>query len=161
MVISLYSPDGRYDPTFLANYSLINVNDALLRVKGVGDIRNLGSSEYSMRIWIDPDALARLGLTVADVQAAIKSQNVVNPAGRIGAEHAPPGNALTSTVRAQGRLVEPEQFADVVVRENPDGSNVRLKDVARIELGALNYAQYGTFNGKPAAVIAAFQTPGS
>ena len=161
MVISLYSPDGRYDPAFLANYALINVNDALLRVKGVGDIRNLGSSDYSMRIWLKPDVCARLGLTVTDVQNALRAQNVVNPAGQVGAEPAPPGQELTFTVRAQGRLVEPDEFANVVIRENPDGSAVRVRDVARTELGSLNYQQYGTFNGKPAAVVAAFQTPGS
>ncbi|HEY3820852.1 MAG TPA: multidrug efflux RND transporter permease subunit [Polyangiaceae bacterium] len=161
IVISLYSPDGRYDPTFLANYALININDALLRVKGVGDIRNLGAADYSMRMWLKPDLLARLGLTVTDVQNALRQQNVVNPAGQVGAEPAPPGQQLTYTVRAQGRLVEPSEFGDVVIRENPDGSSVRVKDVARIELGALTYQQYGTFNGQPAAVIAAFQTPGS
>ncbi|HLK40511.1 MAG TPA: multidrug efflux RND transporter permease subunit [Polyangiaceae bacterium] len=161
MVVSLYSPDGRYDPTFLANYALININDALLRIKGVGDVRNLGAADYSMRIWIKPDLLARLGLTVTDLQNAVRSQNVVNPAGQVGAEPAPPGQQLTYTVRAQGRLVDPEEFENVIVRENPDGSNVRLKDVARIELGALTYQQYGTFNGKPAAVVAAFQSPGS
>jgi HAE1 family hydrophobic/amphiphilic exporter-1 len=161
IVISLYSPDGRYDPAFLSNYALININDALLRVKGVGDIRNLGSSDYSMRIWLKPDLCARLGLTVTDVQNALRSQNIVNPAGQVGAEPAPPGQQLTYTVRAQGRLVQPEEFANVIVRENPDGSAVRVKDIARVELGSLNYAQYGTFNGKPAAVVAAFQTPGS
>jgi HAE1 family hydrophobic/amphiphilic exporter-1 len=161
MVISLYSPDGRYDPSFLANYSLININDAILRVKGVGDIRNLGSSDYSMRVWLKPDILARLGLTVTDVQNALRAQNVVNPAGQVGAEPAPPGQQLTYTVRAQGRLVQADEFANVVVRENPDGSAVRIKDIARTELGSLNYQQYGTFNGKPAAVIAAFQSPGS
>jgi len=161
MVVSLYSPDNRYDPTFLANYALININDALLRVKGVGDIRNLGAADYSMRVWLKPDLLARLGLTVTDVQNALRQQNVVNPAGQVGAEPAPPGQQLTYTVRAQGRLVEPSEFGDVVVRENPDGSSVRVRDVARLELGALNYQQYGTFNGEPAAVIAAFQTPGS
>ena len=161
LIVSLYSPDGRYDPTFLANYALININDAILRVKGVGDIRNFGASEYSMRIWLDPDVLARLSLTVTDVQNAIRAQNVVNPAGQVGAEPAPAGQQLTYTVRAQGRLVEADDFGNVILRENPDGSNVRLRDVARIELGALNYQQYGTFNGKPASVIAAFQTPGS
>jgi multidrug efflux pump len=161
IVVSLYSPDGRYDPTFLANYALININDALLRIKGIGDIRNLGAADYSMRIWIKPDLLARLGLTVNDLQNAVRAQNVVNPAGQVGAEPAPAGQQLTYTVRAQGRLVEPEEFANVIVRENPDGSNVRLKDVARVELGALTYQQYGTFNGNPAAVIAAFQSPGS
>jgi HAE1 family hydrophobic/amphiphilic exporter-1 len=161
MVVSLYSPDDRYDPTFLSNYALININDALLRVRGVGDIRNLGASDYSMRIWLNPDTLARLSLSVTDIQNALRAQNVVNPAGQIGAEPAPAGQQLTYTVRAQGRLVEPEEFGNVIVRENPDGSSVRLKDVSRIELGALNYQQYGTFNGKPAGVIAAFQIPGS
>jgi HAE1 family hydrophobic/amphiphilic exporter-1 len=161
LIISLSSPDGRYDPTFLANYGLININDALLRVKGVGDIRNLGAADYSMRVWLNPDVLARLGMTVTDVQNALRQQNVVNPAGQIGAEPAPAGQQFTYTVRAQGRLVEPSEFGDVVVRENPDGSIVQVKDVARIELGALNYQQYGTLNGQPAAVIAAYQTPGS
>jgi HAE1 family hydrophobic/amphiphilic exporter-1 len=161
MVVSLYSPDGRYDPTFLANYSLININDAILRVKGVGDVRNLGAGDYAMRIWLKPDVLTRLGLTATDVQAAVRAQNSVNPAGQLGAEPAPPGQQLTYTVRAPGRLVEPEEFGNIILRENPDGSSVRLRDVARIELGAQNYQQYGTFNGKPAAVIAAFQSPGS
>jgi HAE1 family hydrophobic/amphiphilic exporter-1 len=161
MVVSLYSPDGRYDASFLTNYANINVNDAILRVKGVGDVRNLGSSDYAMRIWVKPDQLARLGMTVTDIQNALRAQNVVNPAGQIGAEPAPPGQQLTYTVRAQGRLVEPEDFGKVIVRENPDGSSVRVSDVARVELGSLNYQQYGTFNGKPGAVIAAFQTPGS
>ena len=161
MVVSLYSPDGRYDPTFLANYALININDALLRVKGVGDVRNLGAGDYAMRIWLKPDVLARLGLTAVDIQNAVRQQNTVNPAGQLGAEPAPAGQQLTYTMRAQGRLVEPDEFANVIVRENPDGSSVRLKDVARIELGALNYQQYGMFNGKPASVIAAFQSPGS
>lgn len=161
IVVSLYSPDGRYDPTFLANYALININDALLRIRGVGDIRNLGASEYSMRVWLKPDVLTRLGMTVNDIQNAIRSQNIVNPAGQVGAEPAPPGQQTTYTVRAQGRLVTAEEFGAVIIRENPDGSSVRLSDVARIELGALTYQQYGTFNGKPAAIIANFQSPGT
>ncbi|MDB4946092.1 MAG: efflux system, inner rane transporter CmeB [Labilithrix sp.] len=161
IAVSLYSPDGRYDSTFLANYALININDAILRVKGVGDIRNLGASDYSMRIWLDPDKLTRLSMTVTDIQTAIRSQNIVNPAGQIGAEPAPAGQQLTFTVRAQGRLVEAEEFGNVIIRENPDGSNVRLKDVARIELGALTYQQNGTYNGQPSAIVAAFQIPGS
>ena len=161
IVVSLFSPDDRYDPTFISNYALININDALLRVKGVGDVRNLGASDYSMRIWLNPDTLARLKLSVTDIQNALRAQNVVNPAGQIGAEPAPVGQQLTYTVRAQGRLVEAEEFGNVIVRQNPDGSNVRIKDVARVELGALNYQQYGSFNGKPAGVIAAFQMPGS
>ena len=161
IVISIYSPDGRYNASFLTNYAIINVNDALLRIRGVGDIRNLGASDYAMRVWLKPDVLARLGLTVTDVQNAVRSQNVVNPAGQVGAEPAPPGQQFTYTVRAQGRLVTPEEFGDVIVRANPDGSLVRVRDVARVEMGSLNYAQEGAFNGKPAGIIAAFQLPGS
>ena len=161
IVVSLYSPDGRYDASFLTNYAIININDALLRIRGIGDIRNLGASDYAMRIWLKPDVLARLGLTVTDVQNAVRAQNVVNPAGQVGAEPALPGQQFTYTVRAQGRLVTPEDFGDVIVRENPDGSLVRVRDVAAIELGSLNYNQVGSFNGKPAGVIAAFQLPGS
>jgi hydrophobic/amphiphilic exporter-1 (mainly G- bacteria), HAE1 family len=161
MVIGLYSPDGRYDPTFLTNYALININDALLRVRGIGEVRNLGAGEYAMRIWLKPDVLARLGISVLDVQTAIRQQNVVNPAGQIGAEPAAPGQQLTYTVRAQGRLTEPEEFGAITLRENPDGSLVQLKDVAHIELGALNYQQYGMVNGKPASILATFQMPGS
>ena len=161
MVISLYSPDGRYDPAFLSNYALININDALLRIPGVGDVRNFGSSDYSMRIWLKPDVIARLGLTVIDVQTALRAQNAVNPAGKIGAEPSPSGQELTWTVHAQGRLADPKEFAEVIIREKPDGTMVRLKDVGWVELGSLNYQQYGTFNGKPAAVVALFQTPGT
>ena len=161
LVISLYSPDGRYDPAFLSNYALININDALLRVKGVGNVQSLGASDYSMRIWLEPNVIARLGLTVGDVQNALRAQNVVNPAGQIGAEPAPRGQEMTWTVRARGRLADPEEFANVVVRENPDGTIVRVKDIGRVELGSLSYQQYGTFKGKPAAIIAVFQTPGT
>jgi HAE1 family hydrophobic/amphiphilic exporter-1 len=161
IVISLYSPDNRYDSPFLANYGLINVNDALLRIKGVGDIRNFGSSDYALRVWLNPIELARRSLTVNDVQNAIRAQNTVNPAGQVGGEPSPPGQQLTYTVRAQGRLVEPEEFGNVIIRETPDGSITRVRDVARVELGSLTYQQYGTFNSQPAAVVAAFQTPGS
>jgi len=161
MVVSLYSPDGRYDPTFLANYALININDALLRVRGVGDIRNLGSSDYALRVWLKPELLARYQLTVADVQNAVRQQNVVNPAGQLGGEPSPRSQQITYTIRAAGRLVEPEEFGAIIVRANPDGSILHVRDVARVELGTLNYQQYGTFNGRPAAVVAAFQSPGS
>jgi HAE1 family hydrophobic/amphiphilic exporter-1 len=161
IVVSLYSPDGRYDASFLTNYATININDALLRIKGIGDIRNLGASDYAMRVWLKPDVLARLAMTVTDVQNAIRAQNVVNPSGQVGAEPAPAGQQFTYTVRAQGRLVTPEEFGNVIVRENTDGSLVRVRDVATLEMGSLNYNQSGAFNGKPAGVIAAFQLPGS
>src|SRR5213593_1830864 len=157
----LYSPNGTYDSLFLGNYALINVNDALYRVNGVGQVLNFGLAEYSMRIWVQPDKLAKLGLTVPDLVRAIQQQSTVNPAGRIGAEPAPPGQQLTYTVRAQGRLVTAEEFGNVVVRLDPGGSVVRLKDVSRIELGALTYNQSGRFNGRPGALIAVFQAPGA
>jgi multidrug efflux pump len=159
VVFALYSPKATYDSLFLGNYALININDALYRVDGVGQVLNFGLAEYSMRIWVKPDKLAKLGLTVTDLLRTIQQQNNVNPAGRVGAEPAPPGQQLTYTVRAQGRLQTPEEFGNVVVRLNPEGSVVRLADVARIELGALTYNQSARFNGRPCALIAVFQTP--
>jgi hydrophobic/amphiphilic exporter-1 (mainly G- bacteria), HAE1 family len=161
MLISLYSPRRIYDSLFLANYANININDALYRVRGVGEVRVFGSSDYAMRIWVKPDRLARLGLTIPDLVRAVEQQNAVNPAGRVGAEPAPPGKEMTYNVRAQGRLQTPDEFARIVVRSNPDGSMVRLDDVARIELGALNYQQRARVNGQPGALIAVFQAPGS
>ncbi|HEV7507879.1 MAG TPA: multidrug efflux RND transporter permease subunit [Thermoanaerobaculia bacterium] len=161
MLISVFSPKGTYPGLFLGNYALINVNDALYRVPGVGQVLNFGASDYAMRVWVKPDQLAKLGLTVADLLRALQQQNTVNPSGQIGAEPAPPGQEFTYTVRAQGRLITADQFGDVVVRLNPDGSAVRLKDVARIELGALSYKQIGRFNGKPSSIVAIFQAPGS
>jgi HAE1 family hydrophobic/amphiphilic exporter-1 len=161
LLIALYSPRGTYNNLFLGNYALINVDDPLYRVPGVGQVINFGAADYSMRIWVKPDRLAKLGLTVADLTQALQRQNTNNPSGQIGAEPAPAGQEFTYTVRAQGTLVTAEQFGQVVVRLNPDGSAVRLKDVARIELGALNYKQIARLNGKPAAIIAVFQLPGS
>jgi multidrug efflux pump len=161
LVISLYSPNGTYDPTFLGNYATINVNDTIQRVRGVGLIRQFGTADYAMRIWVKPDQLARLAFTVSDLASAVSAQSSVNPAGRLGAEPAPAGQQFTYSVRAQGRLINPEQFGEIVLRINPDGSTVRLRDVARIELGALTYTQIGRFNGKPATIIGVYQTPGS
>src|SRR5438093_223425 len=161
LIIALYSPHQRYDSLFLANYANININDALYRVRGVGEVRLFGASDYAMRIWLKPDVLAKLGLTVPDLVRAVSQQSTVNPAGRVGAEPAPPGQQLTYTVRARGRLVTPEEFGNVVVRLTPDGSAVRLRDVARIELGALTYNQSSRFNGRPAALVAVFQAPGA
>src|ERR1043165_1957191 len=161
LLIALYSPKGTYPGLFLGNYALINVNDAIYRVPGVGQVLNFGASEYSMRIWLQSDKLAKLGLTVADVQKAVQSQSTVNPAGQVGAEPAPAGQEFTYTVRAQGRLSTPQEFANIVVRINPDGSSVRVGDVARVELGALSYKQIGRFNGRPASIIGIYQAPGS
>src|SRR6266850_2139859 len=161
LVISIFSPNKTYDSLFLANYANINMNDALFRVPGVGQVLLFGASDYAMRIWVKPDVLAKLGLTVPDLASAVQQQSTVNPAGQLGAEPAPSGNEKTYTVRAQGRLQTPQEFGQVVVRLNPDGSVVRMKDVARIDLGALNYQQFTRFNGEPGSIIAVFQTPGS
>ena len=159
--ISLYSPKGSFDTLFIGNYATINLTDALYRIPGVGQVINWGTSDYAMRIWVKPDKLAKLGLTVGDLSNAIQAQNNVNPSGRLGADPAPHGQQFTYTVRAQGRLLKAEEFGKIVVRLNPDGSTVRLGDVARIELGALTYNQIGRYNGKPSLVFGVFQTPGS
>jgi hydrophobic/amphiphilic exporter-1 (mainly G- bacteria), HAE1 family len=161
MVVALFSPGKSHDALFLANYANININDVLYRVPGVGQIVLFGASDYAMRIWVRPDALAKLGLAVPDLAEAIRQQNAVNPSGQVGAEPSSPGKEMTYTVRAQGRLQTPEEFGRIVVRSNPDGSVVRLKDVARIELGSLNYQQKTRINGQPAAFIGIFQTPGA
>jgi len=161
IMVALFSPKGTYDALFLGNYATINVNDALYRVPGVGQIQNYGTADYAMRIWVKPDRLASLGLTVPDLLNAVKQQSTVNPSGGIGTEPAPKGQEFTYTVRSQGRLVSGEEFGNVVVRLNPDGSVVRLKDVSRIELGALNYQQRARLNGKPSCPIGIFQVPGS
>jgi len=161
LIFSVYSPNGSYDASFLANYATINVNDRLKRVNGVGDVKNFGASDYAMRIWVKPDKLASLGLTVPDLVDAIQQQNQVNPAGQIGGEPAPPGQEFTYSVRAQGRLMTAEEFGEIVVRAETGGAMVRLKDVARIDLGAQLYNQKGRYRGKPAAVIVTYQSPGS
>src|SRR5438128_5556991 len=161
LVFAIYSPKGTYDSLFLGNYAVINVNDALYRVNGVGQVVNFGLAEYAMRIWVKPDKLATLGLTVPDLVRAVQQQSTVNPSGRVGAEPAPPGQEHTYTVRSRGRLITAEEFGNVVVRLAPDGSAVRVKDVARIELGALTYNQSSRYNGRPSALVAVFQAPGA
>jgi multidrug efflux pump len=161
LVFALYSPKKTYDSLFLANYANININDTLYRVPGVGEVRLFGSSDYAMRIWVKPDLLSKLGLAVPDIANAVRQQSNVNPSGQVGAEPMPAGMEKTYTVRAKGRLQTPEEFGRIVVRSNLDGSVVRLKDVARIELGALNYQQSSRMNGQPSAIIAVFQSPGS
>ena len=161
MLISLYSPKGTYDATFLANYANINLNDQLTRVPGVASVMVFGAGQYAMRVWVRPDRLAALNITIPEITAAIQKQNTVNPAGKVGAEPAPPGMEFTYAVRAQGRLVTPEEFGQVVLRANPDGSLVRLKDVARIELGAQTYEMQGRLDGRPSAALALYQLPGT
>src|SRR5437016_12318929 len=161
MLISLYSPSGVYDSKFLANYAYINLNDQLTRVPGIGSVQVFGAGRYAMRLWVKPDQLARLAITVPEIVAAIQAQNTVNPAGQIGGEPAPQGQEFTYSVRAQGRLTTPEEFEQIVVRAAPDGGIVRVKDVARVELGAQDYTIVGHLNGKPSAIIAVYQLPGS
>jgi len=161
MLYAIYSPHGTYDAKFLANYAYINLTDPILRSYGVGNVQVFGAGQYAMRLWVKPDRLAKLGITVPEIISAIQAQNTVNPAGKVGGEPAPKGQEFTQTVLAQGRLVSPEEFGRIVVRETPDGGVVRVSDVARIELGAQDYSVAGRFNGKPSAVIAVYQLPGS
>ena len=158
---ALYSPRGTYDQTFLANYAYINISDPLSRAQGVGNVQIFGAGQYAMRLWVKPDLLAKLQVTVSEIVDALNKQNTVNPVGQVGAEPIPQGQELTYTLRAQGRLVTEEEFGNIVIRANPDGSRVYAKDVARIELGGQNYTTLGRFNGRPAAIISVYQLPGS
>ena len=160
-VISLFSPDKTYDTLFISNYALLNVVDELKRVPGVGDVINFAGQDYSMRVWLKPDRLAQLKLTPSDVAAAIREQNAQFAAGKVGAEPVKGKQDFTYTVTTQGRLSEPEEFENIILRSNPDGSAVRLKDVARVELGALSYDFTGTHNGRPTIPIGIFLAPGA
>ena len=161
MLISLSSPTGQFDSKFLANYAYINLNDPILRVPGIASVTVFGAGEYALRIWIDPNKLAGLNITTLEVEQAIRAQNTVNPAGQLGGEPIPQGQMFTYTVLAQGRLVTEEQFANIVIRANSNGSFVRVKDIGRVELGAQTYTQTCSFNGRPAAALALYQLPGS
>src|SRR6188768_825759 len=161
LVISIKSPKGTYDSAFLSNYTTININDAIARIQGVGQINLFGGSDYAMRVWLRPDVIGRLGVTIPDIANAISQQNQLTPAGQIGGPPATPGTEYTYTVRTQGRLLNEEEFGNIVVRSNPDGSQVFLRDVARLELGTQLYNAIGRHNGKPSAVIAIFQIPGT
>jgi HAE1 family hydrophobic/amphiphilic exporter-1 len=161
MLLTLYSPNGTYDAQFLSNYAYINLSDQLTRLYGIGSVQIFGAGQYAMRLWVKPDQLAKLAITVPEIVSAIQSQNTVNPAGQVGSEPVPKGQEYTYSVRAQGRLTSPEEFGQIVVRESVGGAVVRLKDVARIELGAQNYSVIGRLNGKPGAIIAVYQLPGS
>ncbi|MDJ0928244.1 MAG: multidrug efflux RND transporter permease subunit [Gammaproteobacteria bacterium] len=161
LLVSIYSPNGTYDQDFLSNYITINILDPVARIRGVGQANVLGGSEYAMRAWIKPDQLAKLGLTVPDITRAIQEQNVIAPAGQIGGPPAPVGTEFTYTVRTPGRLSNAEEFGNVIVRSNPDGSQVRVKDVARVELGTQNYSAVTRLNGRPTAVLAIYQLPGA
>ncbi len=161
IMFALFSPNGTYDNIYLANYAYININDQMTRVKGIASVTIFGAGQYAMRFWVKPDMLAKLNITIPEIVNAIQAQNTVNPAGQIGAEPVPKGQEFTYAVRALGRLQTAEEFGNMVLRAQADGSIVRLKDVARIELGAQTYNLEGRLNGKPAALIALYQLPGS
>jgi HAE1 family hydrophobic/amphiphilic exporter-1 len=161
MLVALYSPNNQYDSVFLANYAYINLVDELTRVPGIARVQVFGAGQYAMRVWVKPDQLAKLHVTVPQIVQALGTQNTVNPAGQIGGEPVPKGQQFTYTVRAQGRLESPEEFGDIILRSDPDGSTLRLKDVARIEMGAQTYNLSGRYNGRPSAILAIYQLPGS
>ena len=161
LLFAITSPHGTWSQNFLANYAVINIQDELARIPGIGQVKIMGAGQYAMRVWLTPDKLAKLQLTLTDIVNTLSVQNEVNPAGSIGGEPALPGQQFTYTVRSQGRLMSAEEFGNVVVRANPDGSFVRLKDVGRIQLGAENYSQQSYFNGAPTALLLLYQNPGS
>jgi hydrophobic/amphiphilic exporter-1 (mainly G- bacteria), HAE1 family len=161
MLVSVNSPHSTYDAQFLANYAYINLNDQLTRVPGIGSVQVFGAGQYAMRLWVKPDQLAKLGITVPDIVSALQTQNTVNPAGQVGGEPVPKGQEYTYSVLARGRRTSPEEFGQIVVRETPDGGIVRVKDVARVELGSQDYSIEGRLNGKPSAIVAVYQLPGS
>ncbi|HET6419684.1 MAG TPA: efflux RND transporter permease subunit, partial [Geobacteraceae bacterium] len=161
LMFALYSPKNTYDNVFLANYCYININDQMTRVKGIASVSIFGAGQYAMRLWVNPDQLAKLNITIPEIMNAVKAQNTVNPSGQVGSQPVPKGQEFQYTVRSQGRLQTDQQFGDIVLRANPDGSIVRVKDVARIELGAQNYNLEGRLNGRPCALIALYQMPGT
>ena len=161
MLIAVDSPNGTRDATYLANYAYINLNDPIGRLYGVGQTQVFGAGQYAMRLWVQPDQMAKLGITVTDVVNALEAQNTVNPAGQVGGEPAQSKQQFTYAVLAQGRLTSPEQFGNVIVRETPNGGTVRVRDVAQVELGTQDYSLSGRLNGKPSAVIAVYQLPGT
>ncbi len=161
MLISLYSPAGSYDANFLINYASINVRDQILRIPGIAQVDLFGGTDYGLRIWLRPDKLAKLGMTPADVIAAIKEQNLQAPAGRIGASPAPADQAFTFTVSAPGRLVRPEEFENIILRAATTGAPVRIKDVGRAELGSQDYNSFGRLDGKPSGAMAVYLLPGA
>jgi HAE1 family hydrophobic/amphiphilic exporter-1 len=160
-VITIYSPGGTYDPLFLSNYATINVIDALKRINGVGDANLFGPLDYSMRVWIDPQRLTNYGLSPTDVIDAIQAQNVQAAVGRIGAAPLSNDQQLQLTINTKGRLTQADEFKRIIIRANPDGSVVRVSDIARVELGAKSSDRFSLYNGKPAAAVGIYQSPGA
>ncbi len=161
IMFALFSPKNTYDGVFLANYAVININDLMTRVPGIASVSVFGAGNYAMRLWVRPDRLAQMGVTVPEIINAIQAQNTVNPAGQIGGEPIPQGQQNTYAVRAPGRLETEAQFEEIVLRAAPGGAVLRVKDVARVELGAQNYNMKARLNGKPSALVALYQLPDS
>lgn len=161
MLISLTSEGERYDQQFLGNYALINIQDILARIKGIGRVNVMGTSDYSMRIWIKPDRLAHLGITVPEIIDAIRAQSVIVPGGKFGAEPAPPGTEFTYTVKLPDRLQSEKEFGEIVIRTTEDGAQVKIKHIARVELGVETYDAYTRLNQKECTIISLYQAPGS
>ncbi|MFN9493972.1 MAG: efflux RND transporter permease subunit [Sphingobacteriales bacterium] len=161
LLVSLSSPQGTYDNSFMSNYANINMVDELARIKGVGEVLLYGGSDYAMRVWIKPDLISKLGITIEDIQYALQQQNVITPGGKFGGPPAPKGTENTYTVMLQERLSNEEDFGNIVVKAKENGAFVRMKDIARIELGTLTYSSFSRVNGKQGAVIGFFQIPGS
>lgn len=161
MLVTITSDNEAYDQNFLGNYALINIKDILARIKGIGRVNVLGASDYSMRIWIKPDRLAQLGITVPEIIDAVREQNVIVPGGKFGAEPSPPGTEFTYTVRLPDRLQSEEEFGEIVIRTTEDGSQVKIKHVARVELGVETYTAFTRLDNKPCAIVALYQAPGS
>jgi HAE1 family hydrophobic/amphiphilic exporter-1/multidrug efflux pump len=161
MLVALASPNSTYDAVFLGNYADINLVDAIKRVRGVGDVKNFTAQDYTMRLWLRPDRLASLGIAPGDIQKALTEQNAQSPAGRVGAEPAPPGQESQFNVRTLGLLRDPKQFEEIILRSNPDGSQVKVKDVGRVELGALTYDLRARLNKSPCGAIGIYLAPGA
>ncbi len=161
MAVSIVSPDGTYDDLYLSNFAYLQISDYLARIKGVGDVQFFGARDYSMRVWLNPDRIASLNMTAGDVVKALREQNVQIAAGAVGNSPAPPGLDYQMTVTTQGRLEDPADFENVVIKTGENGEVVRLKDVARVELGAKDYTVISRLDGKPAINIGIFQAPGS
>ncbi len=161
MLVSIFSPRGSYDANFLTNYCGINLRDQLLRIPGIAEVELFGGADYGMRIWIQPDKLAKLGLTPADVISAVKEQNLQAPAGKIGADPTPKDQEFTKTVSAPGRLVTAEEFENIIVRQSSGGEVVRIRDIGRAELGSQDYTTFGRLNGKPSGSMAVYLLPGA
>ncbi|MBX6747465.1 MAG: efflux RND transporter permease subunit, partial [Acetobacteraceae bacterium] len=161
LAINFYSPGGTYDQTFISNYAAINVRDAILRIRGVGDSAIFGGADYAMRIWMNPERMTALGVTAEDVTNAIAQQNIQASAGQIGAPPTSGSQQQQLTIVAYGRLTDPQQFGNIIVRTNQNGAVVRISDIGRVELGAQSYDSFASLNGKPAATLVLYQAPGA